>query len=83
MLRQRTVNGPVFDLATTLSKSLHLGLTLEQVIERAVTNPANVVAFPSGLPVNHMQKVTLPRYSFGLYGDVLRERLINFFVLGP
>jgi dihydroorotase len=43
------VNGPVFDLATTLSKFLHLGLTLEQVIERAATNPANVFAFPRGL----------------------------------
>jgi dihydroorotase len=43
------VDGPVFDLATTLSKFLHLGLTLEQVIERAATNPANVFGFPSGL----------------------------------
>ncbi|PYV92366.1 MAG: amidohydrolase/deacetylase family metallohydrolase [Acidobacteria bacterium] len=43
------VNGPVFDLATTLSKFLHLGLTLEQVIERAATNPANTFGFPKGL----------------------------------
>ena len=43
------VNGPVFDLATTLSKFLHLGLTLEQVIERAATNPANTFGFPRGL----------------------------------
>ncbi len=43
------VYGPVFDLATTLSKFLHLGLTLEQVIERSATNPANVFGFPQGL----------------------------------
>jgi dihydroorotase len=39
----------VFDLATTLSKFLHLGLTLEQVIERATTNPARTFGFPKGL----------------------------------
>jgi dihydroorotase len=43
------VHGPVFDLATTLSKFLHLGLTLEQVIERASTNAANLFGFPKGL----------------------------------
>ncbi len=43
------VNGPVFDLATTLSKFLHLGLSLEQVIERAATNPAGTFGFPKGL----------------------------------
>jgi dihydroorotase len=41
--------GPVFDLATTLSKFVHLGLTLEQVIERATANPVNVFNFPKGL----------------------------------
>jgi dihydroorotase len=39
-VHQYNVNGPVFDLATTLSKFMHLGLTLEQVIERTTTNPA-------------------------------------------
>src|SRR5262249_42233858 len=48
-LHQANVHGPVFDLATTLSKFLHLGLTLEQVIERAATNPANAFGFPKGI----------------------------------
>jgi dihydroorotase len=48
-VHQFNVNGPVFDLATTLSKFLHLGMTLEQVIERATANPANTFAFPKGL----------------------------------
>jgi dihydroorotase len=48
-VHQFNVNGPVFDLATTLSKFLHLGLTLEQVIQRSATNPANVFGFRDGL----------------------------------
>jgi dihydroorotase len=48
-VHQFNYNGPVFDLATTLSKFLHLGLTLEQVIERATTNPARTFGFPKGL----------------------------------
>lgn len=48
-LHHFNVHGPVFDLATTLSKFLHLGLTLDQVIERATANPANVFGFPKGL----------------------------------
>lgn len=48
-VHQFNVHGPVFDLATTLSKFLHLGLSLEQVIERATTNAANVFGFPKGL----------------------------------
>lgn len=40
--------GPVFDLVTTLSKFLDLGLTLEQVIERATRAPASIFAFPEG-----------------------------------
>jgi len=43
------VNGPVFDLATTLSKYLHLGLTLEQAIERCTVNPARLFGFRNGL----------------------------------
>jgi dihydroorotase len=43
------VRGPVFDLATTLSKFLMLGLTLEQVIERATTHAASTFAFAEGV----------------------------------
>jgi len=42
------VNGPVFDLATTLSKFLLLGFSLEEVVERATVAPANTFAFPTG-----------------------------------
>jgi dihydroorotase len=48
-LHQFNIYGPVFDLATTLSKFLHLGLSLEQVIARVTTHPAATFAFPAGL----------------------------------
>lgn len=48
-LHHYNVNGPVFDLATTLSKFMHLGLTLEQVVACATTNAANTFGFPDGL----------------------------------
>jgi len=48
-VHQFNVNGPVYDLATTLSKFLLMGLTLDQVIERAATNPARTFGFPDGL----------------------------------
>jgi len=48
-LHQFNVHGPVFDLATTLSKFLYMGLTLEQVVRRATTNPAALFGFPDGL----------------------------------
>jgi len=48
-VHQFNVNGPVFDQATTLSKFLHLGLTLDQVIERAATNPSKTFGFPKDL----------------------------------
>jgi dihydroorotase len=48
-VHQYNVNGPVFDLATTLSKFLHLGLSLDEVIRRASTNAANTFGFPQGL----------------------------------
>ena len=38
-----------FRPGTTLSKFLHLGLTLEEVIARATTNPAGAFGFPGGL----------------------------------
>ena len=48
-VHQFNVNGPVFDLVTTLSKFLHLGLTLEQVIERVTTNPSRLFGRLNGL----------------------------------
>jgi dihydroorotase len=48
-LHQYNVNGPVYDLATTLSKFLFLGLSLEEVIKRATVNPAALFGFAGEL----------------------------------
>jgi len=39
-LHQLSVNGPTFDLPTTLSKFLHLGMSLPEVVEAATGRPA-------------------------------------------
>ena len=38
--------GPVFDLATTMSKYLHLGLSLAEVVRMATSEPAVVIGRP-------------------------------------
>jgi dihydroorotase len=43
------VNGPVYDLATTVSKFLHLGMKLEDAIGRTTSNAAHLFGFPKGL----------------------------------
>lgn len=48
-VHQFNVYGPVFDLATTVSKFLHLGLTLDQAIERVTANPSQVFGALNGL----------------------------------
>jgi dihydroorotase len=42
-------NGPVYDLPTTLSKFMQMGMTLEQVIERATRAPAKIFALGAEL----------------------------------
>jgi dihydroorotase len=44
-LAGRSVNGPTYDLTTTLSKFLLLGLTLEQALERVTSKPAHGLDF--------------------------------------
>jgi dihydroorotase len=43
------VNGPVFDLATTASKFLHLGLSLDEVLSRVTAAPAQAMRMPQQL----------------------------------
>jgi dihydroorotase len=44
-LATTSINGPTFDLVTTASKFLLLGLTLDQVIERVTVRPTRVFNF--------------------------------------
>lgn len=42
-LHTGNINGPVYDLPTVLSKLMHLGLSLEEVIEKATLNAAKAI----------------------------------------
>lgn len=44
-LYSANINGPVYDLVTTLSKFLLLGMSLREVVERVTVNPARVFDF--------------------------------------
>ena len=48
-LATTSINGPTFDLLTTASKFLLLGLTLDQVIERVTLRPTRVFNFAAQL----------------------------------
>ncbi len=45
-IHQMAIQGPMFDLPTTLSKFLNLGLSLPDVIERATSRPAHAMRKP-------------------------------------
>ncbi len=45
-IHQLAVQGPMFDLPTTLSKFLNLGMNLPDVIARATVNPARAMRLP-------------------------------------
>jgi dihydroorotase len=42
-------NNPVVDLPTTMTKFLHLGLSLEQVVAACTINPARVISWQDRL----------------------------------
>lgn len=42
-LHAYNVNGPAFDLATTISKFLHLGLSLEEAVRKVTATPAQTL----------------------------------------
>jgi dihydroorotase len=43
------INGPVYDLPTTMSKLLYLGMSFDDVLKRTTTNPAKVINLIQGL----------------------------------
>ena len=44
-----SVNGPVYDLPTTLTKMRYLGMSLDDILVRATLNPAKIVDRVSGM----------------------------------
>ena len=43
------INGPVYDLPTTMSKLLYLGMSFDEILVRTTTNPARVINRIKGL----------------------------------
>jgi dihydroorotase len=46
-LHQLSINGPAYDLPTCLSKFLHLGMSLEDVIRASTSRPADILGIKS------------------------------------
>jgi dihydroorotase len=46
---QRNIEGPVYDMPTTMSKMLHLGMTFDDILLRTTINPAKVIARTEGI----------------------------------
>jgi dihydroorotase len=44
-----SINGPVFDMPTTMSKMLHLGMSFDDILLRVTANPAKIINRVSGL----------------------------------
>lgn len=55
------VNGPVHDLATTVSKFLHLGLSLDDALAKVTAIPAGVMGMADAIGTLHV----------GVWGDVV------------
>jgi dihydroorotase len=73
------INGPVYDLPTTLSKLLNLGVPLERVLQAATRNPAQVIRRPDlgVLKVDGPADVAVLDLQEGefTFKDVLKESL--------
>lgn len=86
-IHQLSVQGPMFDLPTTMSKYLNLGMSLADVIERATARPARAIRRPDlgTLRVGSVADVALFRLEQGdlTFYDVLMQprpaqvRLVN------
>lgn len=76
-IHQMAIQGPMFDLPTTLSKFLNLGLSLPDVIERATSRPAAAMRRPDlgTLAPGSLADVALFRLEEGEY--VFRDVRMN------
>jgi dihydroorotase len=46
---QASINGPVFDMPTTMSKMLYLGMDFDDILGRSTANPAKIVNRLAGM----------------------------------
>lgn len=48
-IHSHNINGPVYDMATTMSKFLHLGFSLDDVVRMTSVDPARAMGMPDGI----------------------------------
>ena len=69
-LHTQCVNGPTYNLVTTLNKFLCLGLSVDEVIRRATAEPAKVIGRLNGLgtlKVGGIADISLLSYEEGSF----------------
>ena len=66
-LHRGCVNGPVFDMATTMAKCLHLGFTLPEVIRLSTASPAALIG----------RSATLGSLATGREADITIFRVVD------
>jgi len=82
-VHEYNVRGPVLDLATTLSKFLHIGMKLEDVVTRATLNAANTFGFPKGLGTlkvgseGDVAVFQLAEGDFPLFDSIKQSRVVH------
>lgn len=76
-----SIEGPAFDLLTTMSKFLCLGVDLPTVIKLATVNPASAIKRPDlgTLKIGHVGEATVIDVAAGRfdYADSIGERMIG------
>jgi len=87
-LHYYNVNGPVFDLATTMSKFLLLGLTLDEVLAKTTSVPARVLGLSDrvgALRPNFLADIAIFRLSEGdfEFEDSTHQRVLGRQKLEP
>lgn len=78
------VTGPVFDLVTTMSKFMHLGMSLNDVIKKCTESPAKTMGLEQkigSLQVGSDGDLTILKLEEGKF--LLRDRLSTATSLGP
>ncbi|MFN7923520.1 MAG: amidohydrolase/deacetylase family metallohydrolase [Bryobacteraceae bacterium] len=82
-VHQFNVHGPVLDLATTLSKFLHLGMKLEDTVARATINPARTFGALNGFgtlregSIGDIAAFKMLEGDFALYDSVKTSRVVH------
>lgn len=57
--RGNRLNGPVYNMATTLTKFLHLGYSLQEVIDAVTVQPASWLGQETGIQVGNQADITI------------------------